>query len=521
MNKQPQIVNNHSTSPILWHDPSWEPNKAAAICDAREKERLIVQTLRNFIDNDKENAVAVVAGIRHVGKTAALKQLWAGYPGAVYIDLSAEGINYVTIETHFLNNPSGLLLLDEITYMDDYEMYAQTIYDKATSCGFKVIITGSSSAHTIKLSISKLGGGRCVLFRLPPVTFVEYLYFTDRIPNYNAYQTATPLDFADYLLLKDLKVLRVQFDGDYFKTFYSEIAEGNRRRYLSDSLVDLHEDDLTHLANLIAYKLGEAVNYAKVLGDRLNIGAKERSSLVGLNDKTVKPKQLYEIYLSDAFITESKDAAKDITAQDKGRILHFMLWAGLALIERTKTGPTDKMQSINDILTSLRSCKKTSELEKIFNAASICVSTPLFYTRLGADIVSRLGVDVEYMCRGALLGHMLELYIRGAVAACSSDRILSSVKLNYAVDEGEGFGEVDIYSAEQGLLIESTHRNKPETEIHVQNYMKEQKLIRICTTDKQYMFTGQFHRLSYPVLCCMIDTGDVFDLEKTSYSFKK
>ena len=47
------------------------------------KERLIVQQLRNFIDNDKNYSVALVAGIRKTGKTTALLQLKEYYHDAV------------------------------------------------------------------------------------------------------------------------------------------------------------------------------------------------------------------------------------------------------------------------------------------------------------------------------------------------------------------------------------------------------------------------------------------------------
>ena len=51
------------------------------------KERLIVQRLRDFVENDNEYTVALVAGIRKAGKTTALKQLQASYPDAFYVDL--------------------------------------------------------------------------------------------------------------------------------------------------------------------------------------------------------------------------------------------------------------------------------------------------------------------------------------------------------------------------------------------------------------------------------------------------
>ena len=56
------------------------------------KERLIVQRLRDFINDGDPDAyfVALIAGIRKVGKTTVLRQLQASFHNAVYIDFYAD-----------------------------------------------------------------------------------------------------------------------------------------------------------------------------------------------------------------------------------------------------------------------------------------------------------------------------------------------------------------------------------------------------------------------------------------------
>ena len=480
-----------------------------------EKERLIVQRLRDFIDDDNLDAyfVALVVGIRKIGKTTALLQLKAHYPDTVYIDFLRENTTeddlYDVLEGNF-----KLLLLDEITHLEDFENTAQHIYNMAGKNGFKVIMTGSSSAHLTKLSMSKLGGGRARLFRLPPITFIEYLYFTDRISGYDDYTDVCNSDFADYLLLKNLTpALRIQFDAEYFNTFYSEVKEGNEKRGLSNSLVNLKESDLLHMSDLIAYKLNEAASYDKSVGHLLGTdrrGKKEYNSLNAL--KNVKTTKWSQINLSDAFITESHNAAKGISAQDKGRILHFLLWAGLANIELLKESDDDILPDVGDIMSRLKHCTKTGELQQLFDEVSICLTTPLFYTRLGVDIVSRMGVNIGNLCKGDMLGKMLEVYVRGAVTIRSVNRIMSSVKLNYI----DGSGEVDIYEKDAGLLLEVTHNDKDENEIYLQNYMKDAELVRVCSTNSSDTPKKCYHRISYAKLCCMIDMGDVFKLPRTT-----
>jgi hypothetical protein len=387
-------------------------------------------------------------------------------------------------------------------------MTTQEIYNRAVRNGTKVLITGSSSAHIIKLSRSKLGGGRARLFRLPPIMFVEYLYFTGRILGYGDYSAVKNEDFVDYLLLKGLMPnLRIQFDADYFDTFYSEIKDGNEKRGLSNSLVDLREGDLMHMANLIAYKLNEATTYDKSVGHLLpkdgKVGKRENKK-IRKKENNIKKKS--KIDLSDAFVAESYEAAKNVTAQDKARILNFLLWAGLANIEFTKESDEVRLQGAGDIVSRLNECTNTKELQQLFDEVSICFTTPLFYTRLGADIVSRMGVDVENLCKGDMLGRMLEVYMRGAVTLRSINRIMYSVKLDYI----DGSGEVDVFDADAGLLLEITCSNKSIKRINLQNYMKDTELIRVCSTESIDDIFGCYHRIPYAKLCCMLDTGDIF-----------
>ena len=472
------------------------------------KERLIVQQMRDFIKDTDPDAyyVALIAGIRKVGKTTVLQQLKASFPNAAYIDFLAKDAESALESA--LECGANPLLLDEITHLPDFEVTTQETYNRAVRNGTKVLITGSSSAHIIKLSRSKLGGGRARLFRLPPIMFVEYLYLTGRIPDYSEYSSVKNDDFIDYLLLKGLTPnLRIQFDADYFDTFYSEIKDGNEKRGLSNSLVDLKEGDLMHMANLIAYKLSEATTYDKSVGHLLSkggkIGKREYNSLKNLD---IDMPKWSKIDLSDAFVTESYEAVKNVTAQDKARILNFLLWAGLANIEFTKESDEVRLQGAGDIVSRLNECASTHELQQLFDEVSICFITPLFYTRLVEDIVSRMGVDVKNLCKGDMLGRMLEVYMRGAVTLRGVNRIMYSVKLDYT----DGSGKVDVFDENAGLLLEITCSNKSMKRINLQNYMKDMELIRVCSTESIDDSSGCYHRIPYAKLCCMLDTGDVF-----------
>ena len=201
------------------------------------KERLIVQELKNFIEQDEYSA-ALVAGSRQVGKTTALLQLKEFYyPNAIYIDCSLNNVNTDYIEELlFKNDSSNLLLLDEINYIKEYEPYVQALYNLSSRLSFKMIITGSSPAHIISLWLNKLGGGRSKLFRLMPIKFIEYLYMTKRIKTYSEYSNITEKDFGNYLFLEGLNNnLKIVFDENYFHTFYNQVKIGNDMSCVKDS----------------------------------------------------------------------------------------------------------------------------------------------------------------------------------------------------------------------------------------------------------------------------------------------
>jgi len=477
-----------------------------------KKERLLVSQLRDFVDNDSGYSVALIAGIRQTGKTTILQQLKEFYyHDAVYIDLSVGGTDIHTIEKQFLDDPTSLLLLDEISYLDDYEQYAQLIYNLTAgeyNRKFKVIITGSSAAHVVKLRSNKLGGGRAKLFRLPPIMFVEYLYFTDRIASYMDYDNVKPEDFEDYLFLKGLDDrLSIQFDDDYFESFYDEIDVSNERRCISTSFVGLKSGDLSVLTNLLAYKLSESSSYDTTIQPK--VGGQEHIHLANLGMKVKKSR----IDLSNSIIADSKVAAPHINTSDIGRILLFLLYSGLAQLEQLEQNDEDKTDTGRVLAVLNRSNR--DELEHLFDTVSICMASPLFYTRLGSEIMKMKGVDPDVLRKGMLFGKMLELYVRGGLALKSSSTILTSKKLNYTDSSETDIGEVDIWADRHMLLCELGTDSKKDNQLNLRKYFKEAGIIRIGSSRTKEYFTGEHHRIPYAKLCCMVDTGDIFKLEKT------
>ena len=470
------------------------------------KKRLIFSKLQDFIENNNDYRIALISGMRRTGKTTILNQLENYYSETIKVvslDISQSNISADTISEAVINHSANLLLLDEISYLDNFDMHAQNLFNLSYQYNFKIVIAGSSTAHINLLSKLKLGS-RSLLFRLPPLTFVEYLYFTDRILSYNDYQSVTAKDFSDYLLLKDLNSgLAISFDREYFKNWYDEESAGNDKGYHRDQRITLKESDLTDVANLIAYRLNEASSYYKTFNPE--IGSQEKYTLMSQGIEI----NLSSLDLTTTIINQSNLQIKAVASRGRARVLIFLLQAGLACIESQFNGIDSEEWDYGKVVSLLSKVDNYDDLAYIFSNISISLVSPLVYTRLGEDILSHFNVEREHLCYGDLLGKMLEVYIRGGLAFKRIGSVLSVTKLR-----NEAIGEVDIYIPELDIMCEASIKNKKMSQLSLNKYFKENLLIRVCSSRDNDKLAGGVHFIPYAKFCCMVDTGDVFKLEK-------
>jgi hypothetical protein len=477
------------------------------------KERLIVQQLVDFIENkDSPSPIALISGMRKVGKTTVLKQLHEKYPDAVFIDMLESKNPFGELCERFIEQPSAkLLLVDEITYLNEYDdLVLQSLHDMAGSVDgwkYKCIFTGSSPAHMLKLFRYRLGGGRSNLFRLSPITFVEYLYITGRISSYDDLNSISSNDFADYLRLEGLpQELKIVFSREYFQSYYEEVDNANKNSRLNVSLVDIRSSELRALSDLLAYKLNEAISYAKMTSP--NVGMQEYINATNAGAKL----KWGSLDFSDALLSESISVHKTMSTQAKIRIIKFLLASGMALLEQTNDAISDPEDAYS-ILSVLSHVGTDADLKKLFENCSIHMITPLFYTRLGENIIRKMGIDLSYLYQNYLLGKMLEVYAKGSCSLASQSIALSSIKLKTADNL-----EVDVFEPLDMLLFEISISDKKLKNINVNKLFKEKVCLRICSTKTIEEFKYGMHRIPWPKLCALIDTGKMFEMEKTMIS---
>lgn len=155
------------------------------------KKRFLFHTLKKFIDH--KNAL-IITGMRQVGKTTLMKQL--------YSEVDAPKLWFD------FDNPLDMMQFEEIDYNKIFQALEKTLNSKGKRIyifideiqnlpeitkiikyhidhyNVKYIVTGSSNYYLKNLFPESLSG-RKFLFVLPPLSFMEYLYFHNKLENYN------------------------------------------------------------------------------------------------------------------------------------------------------------------------------------------------------------------------------------------------------------------------------------------------------------------------------------------------
>jgi len=110
----------------------------------------------------------------------------------------------------------------------------------------------------------------------------------------------------------------------------------------------------------------------------------------------------------------------------------------------------------------------------------------MWYARIAQDIVEQYGFSVSQLFDAPVFGHIKE---------------------------------VDLCDIRRRLLCEVTKSNKRSYRVHLTEHFPDEDFIRILCTKDIDVFDRGTHKIPYPKLCAMIDTGDVFKLGRTGKSF--
>ncbi|MCD6101260.1 MAG: ATP-binding protein [Candidatus Marinimicrobia bacterium] len=260
-------------------NPWWETGTVPESL-AKPKKREIYDTLRSSIEKRR---IDVITGLRRVGKTTIMYQLIETLlrngtepRNILYysFDLKRQDISEVikTYEEKILKdrmrNRKVYIFLDEIHKLKDWADKIKIIYD--LNPHVKILLSGSASLNIMR-GVSESLAGRAKYHYLPPLTFREYLNFTD---------TAIPRNLEDYELYA--KSLAIMFERFRYRGFPETINmdENDAREYVRELVVErviyrdipecFHIQDLevlTILADYILENPGVILNIESLSSD--------------------------------------------------------------------------------------------------------------------------------------------------------------------------------------------------------------------------------------------------------------
>jgi predicted AAA+ superfamily ATPase len=173
------------------YNPWWSGRPA----DSPAFHRTAFYLCRKYLDDLRLRRAVLLSGPRRVGKTTILRQLAAAAieggrdPRSVcYLSLDHPVLSHVPVtrlldlyhETIWPEGEPALLLLDEVQYSEQWDLYLKQLVDHNPA--YRIAATGSASlAH--RRGMAESGVGRWTTAPVPPLSFHEYLCLRGERPD--------------------------------------------------------------------------------------------------------------------------------------------------------------------------------------------------------------------------------------------------------------------------------------------------------------------------------------------------
>ena len=224
------------------------------------KKRLIFYDIQPYLEH--KNAI-VITGMRQVGKTVLMKQLfdeieeqprlWFDFDNPIdqkiFEDIEYNNIYKRLVEMSQPKVGRLYVFLDEIQNFPEITKVIKYLIDHY---GVKFVVTGSSSFYLKNLFPESLSG-RKFLYTLTPLTFKEYLYFSDVISLEDIRKSNNIddiLEAVDLYLYKKYEVFYDQYleYGGFPEVITTQDIQ-TKKMVLSNIFISFFEKDLKNLSD--------------------------------------------------------------------------------------------------------------------------------------------------------------------------------------------------------------------------------------------------------------------------------
>lgn len=252
----------------------------------------------NFYENISDTSLRraiILMGPRRVGKTVmvyhAIEKLLAdkitgksifylSLETPVYTGKSLEQLLNIFLEHHqHTRNHQLYIFFDEIQYLKDWEIHLKSLVDSYPH--YKFTVTGSAAA-ALRLKSQESGAGRFSHFILPPLTFAEYIQFSNKDYLIKQASDNTIIATLYHYEASDINLLNQEFInylnyGGYPEAIFSERIRKESSQFIKSDIIDkvLLRDlpslygiqdiqELNRLFTTLAYNTGQEISLEKL-----------------------------------------------------------------------------------------------------------------------------------------------------------------------------------------------------------------------------------------------------------------
>lgn len=346
---------------LAFDNPWWE--------EARVDERFSEWPRRAYFDGFyklfKESTVhraVVLMGPRRVGKTVMLTQtvqqliddgiepkriFYVSVDTPTYIGLSLESMLWLFLELGGHTRTAPLFVMfDEVQYLEDWERHLKSVVDSYPSIRF---VASGSAAASLKTKSQESGAGRFTDFLLPPLSFVEFLRFSNLEEEILGNPATKDSDFQQ---LRDVGRLNQAFlDYTNFGGFPEAVLDDEVRRamnrFIANDVIDkvllrdlpslygiADTQDLNRLFTYLAHNTGGELTYEGVAHE------------LQIAKNTIRK---YLDYLATAFLIHRLYRV-DQNARRLTRVTSFKVYLTNPSIRAALFGPIETMESLPELV---------------------------------------------------------------------------------------------------------------------------------------------------------------------------
>lgn len=470
-------------------------------------------------------ACVILGGIRRVGKTTLLKQLYCQYDNTVYLDFQNEEIqrNFLgildQIYTEVKDGNIKALFLDEMTKVYAYDDILKNLVSFLECKEVPIVITGSSRYHLQRMSVGVLGA-RSVYFELRNITYIEYLLnFSDYgkgsgihcyyLKHYSLETLEHVKKFKEIGCSKESFHAYIKFIAgknvigfknntrDYIEACYTDLLETERSYTIEEPwLPDIPDFDLAaDLLYVLQYRLLEPYSNFGVLSKDIQKYAREQYAfkLNGLG-----------LFEGNNLETVLKEKAKHVSARTKEELVDaykILVHCGLLkLIETIGIDSESKRVALKKSNLFYKGGLPETKSE-IFSKVAVVPDVSIYLTML-QELMNTLAISEipDDLLKGVLFGQIVEFYIVSEILAANGSNSVFKMK----IDDIESIHEIDIVADSLTLLCEVGAGGKRARQLAFCNREFNEKAVDYAAFDRllisdidKGLMQGGYYEYSY------------------------